>query len=143
MPALIPELSIRDLPRSLAFYRHLGFRVLYDRPEEGFARLALGTAEIMLDQIGIDRDFDTGLGALPGALGRGMNLQIEVDDITPLLAALSKAGHPLHLQPETRWYRAGATELGNRQFIVADPDGYLLRFFQDLGTRPAGQTDAP
>jgi len=26
--------------------------------------------------------------------------------------------------------------VGNRQFVVPDPDGYLLRFFQDLGERP-------
>jgi hypothetical protein len=25
---------------------------------------------------------------------------------------------------------------GNRQFVVADPDGYLLRFFTSLGTSP-------
>lgn len=37
---------------------------------------------------------------------------------------------------EDRWYREGDTELGNRQFVVADPDGYLLRFFTDLGQRP-------
>jgi hypothetical protein len=36
---------------------------------------------------------------------------------------------------EEKWYRANDTQLGNRQFIVQDPDGYLLRFFQDLGTR--------
>ena len=142
MPSLIPELSIRDLPRSLAFYQALGFRTLYDRPEEGFARLALGNAELMLDQIGIGRDFDTDLATLAGPLGRGINLQIEVDDIAPLLDTLSRAGHPLHLPPETRWYRAETQEFGNRQFIVADPDGYLLRFFQDLGSRRAGPPDA-
>jgi catechol 2,3-dioxygenase-like lactoylglutathione lyase family enzyme len=32
---------------------------------------------------------------------------------------------------------AGGAGFGNRQFVVADPDGYLLRFFQDLGERPA------
>ena len=26
-------------------------------------------------------------------------------------------------------------EVGNRQFIVLDPDGYMLRFAQDLGKR--------
>jgi hypothetical protein len=36
---------------------------------------------------------------------------------------------------EERWYRRGDTRLGNHQFVVADPDGYLLRFFQDLGER--------
>ena len=38
---------------------------------------------------------------------------------------------------EERWYRVGAEARGNRQFWVQDPDGYLLRFFQDLGLRPA------
>ncbi len=31
-----------------------------------------------------------------------------------------------------------APEVGNRQFVVQDPDGYLLRFFSDLGERPSG-----
>jgi len=30
-------------------------------------------------------------------------------------------------------------EAGNRQFIVADPDGYLLRFFSDVGRRPVAR----
>ena len=35
---LVPELTVSDLGRSLAFWRDLvGFGVLYDRPEEGFA----------------------------------------------------------------------------------------------------------
>lgn len=37
---------------------------------------------------------------------------------------------------EERWYRVNEQETGNRQFVVADPDGYLLRFFEDLGLRP-------
>jgi hypothetical protein len=41
---------------------------------------------------------------------------------------------------ETRWYRIGRIERGNRQFVVADPDGYLLRFFEDLGERPGEET---
>jgi hypothetical protein len=36
-----------------------------------------------------------------------------------------------------RWQMQGPTEAGNRQFVVADPDGYLWRPFRDLGTRPA------
>jgi lactoylglutathione lyase len=38
---------------------------------------------------------------------------------------------------EERWYRRGDVLLGQRQFVVQDPDGYLLRFCQDLGSRPA------
>ena len=36
-----------------------------------------------------------------------------------------------------RWQVKGPTEAGNRQFVLADPDGYLWRPFRDLGMRPA------
>lgn len=38
-----------------------------------------------------------------------------------------------------RWTTEGPTEAGNRQFVVADPDGYLWRPFCDLGVTPALQ----
>ena len=135
--SLVPELEVTDTPASLAFYTQvLGFAVVYDRPEEGFAYLRLGTAELMLDQYNLGRSFDTAGTPMTRPFGRGVNLQIRVDDIAPLLANLAAINHPLHLPVEDRWYRKGAVETGNRQFIVADPDGYLLRFYQDLGERP-------
>ena len=36
---------------------------------------------------------------------------------------------------EERWYRQQQTENGNRQFVVVDPDRYLLRFYTYLGKR--------
>lgn len=137
--ALVPEFAVSDWRRSKAFYCGvLGFACAYERPEEGFCYLRLGDAELMLDQIGQGRTF--GNGHLPTSypFGMGLNVQICVPAIEPLVAALAKARHPLFLPVEERWYRIGETEGGNRQFVVADPDGYLLRFFQDLGTRPAG-----
>lgn len=136
--ALVPELAVSDWRRSKAFYcTILGFGCIHERPEEGFCHLRLGAAELMLDQIGCGRDFDG--GHLPEAppFGRGVNLQIRVPAIAPLLGALARAGHPLFLPEEERWYRTGTEEAGNRQFVVADPDGYLLRFFEDLGCRRA------
>ena len=134
---LTPELSVSDWRASLRFYRDiLGFTVDYQRPEEGFAFLRLGEARLMIDQIGLGRDFDG--GHLPDAhpFGRGVNLQIEVADAAALAGALRAQGIPLLLPIEDRWYRKGDQETGNRQFVVADPDGYLLRFFEDLGLRP-------
>ena len=69
--------------------------------------------------------------------GRGINFQITVDDVAPILAGLDAAGWPLFLDPEEVWYRAGTSETGVRQFLVQDPDGYLVRFSQGLGLRPA------
>jgi hypothetical protein len=36
---------------------------------------------------------------------------------------------------EEAWYRQDAILLGCRQFLVQDPDGYLLGFSEDIGTR--------
>ncbi len=134
--ALVPEFAVSDWIASKAFYCDvLGFACQYERPEDGFCYLSLGQAEVMIDQIGEGRTFDD--GHLPKAypFGRGLNVQIEVPDVAPLLKALKDAGVPLYLEVEDKWYRKSAIEVGNRQFVVADPDGYLLRFFQSLGSR--------
>jgi hypothetical protein len=34
------------------------------------------------------------------------------------------------------WYRQDAVLHGQRQFFVADPDGYLYRFYEYIGERP-------
>ena len=131
-----PEFAVRDWRKSKHFYcAILGFTCLYERPEEGFCAISYEEAELMLDQIGLGRSFGSFDLPASGPLGLGVNIQIEVSDITPLLAALKRARYPLVLPPEERWYRIGNKEEGNRQFIVADPDGYLLRFFSDIGTR--------
>lgn len=59
LPALTPELLVSDLPGSLAFYlQTLGFRLLFERPEAGFAAIALGEAALMLEQIDPDAPQD-------------------------------------------------------------------------------------
>ena len=91
---LVPELSVRDLAKSLAFWcGACGFAVIYDRPEHGFACIQRGSARVMLDQLGTDRDWVT--GPLEPPLGRGINLEIAVEDIAPILVALAAVGWPL------------------------------------------------
>ena len=54
--ALVPELAVFDWSVSRDFYVELiGFDVLYERAEEGFSFLTLGTAQLMIDQIGLGR----------------------------------------------------------------------------------------
>ena len=69
--------------------------------------------------------------------GRGINLQIKTSDVAALNATVLAAGYSPLIPLEERWYRTRSDEAGLRQFVVADPDGYLLRFFNDLGRRPA------
>ncbi len=48
---IIPEIDVTDLSVSLKFYCEvLGFKVLYDRPEERFAMIDLAGARLMLEQ---------------------------------------------------------------------------------------------
>ncbi len=142
-PVLVPELGVSDWSASRAFYVDvLGFDVRYDRPEDGFSYLSLGGADLMLDQNGMGRTYEGGYRPSARPFGRGTNLQIAVPDLTPFLDALSAAGHPLFIAPETAWYRRNEEEVGQRQFVVADPDGYPLRFCASLGTRPASAATA-
>jgi catechol 2,3-dioxygenase-like lactoylglutathione lyase family enzyme len=134
--ALVPELGVSDWPTSRAFYCDLiGFAVAYERPEEGFSYLTLGEAQLMIDQIGLGRTFDIEEAPIERPFGRGLNLQILVPEVSAILDRLAAAGVALYLPLEEKWYRRGDQEVGNRQFAVADPDGYLLRLYEDLGIR--------
>ncbi|CAM5773125.1 hypothetical protein LMIY3S_04073 [Labrys miyagiensis] len=138
---LVPELIVLDIGRSLAFWVDLiGFRISYDRPEEGFAYLDRNGAAVMLEQRDpAARQWITDTLARP--FGRGINFQIEVSGVGPILARLGEANWPLYMDCEDKWYRVGACEVGQRQFLVQDPDGYLLRVAEDLGERPLAAGD--
>jgi catechol 2,3-dioxygenase-like lactoylglutathione lyase family enzyme len=135
---LTPELEVEDLDRSLAFYTGvLDFTVRYARPEERFVLLELQVANLMLEEAaGPGRRFH--IAPLEHPFGRGVNFQIEVANVDDLHARVLAARSHVVLPMEERWYRRTDHETGNRQFVVADPDGYLLRFFTDLGRRPRG-----
>ena len=133
---LTPELMCRDIKSSLSFYLDvLGFKVQYQREEEGFAMLERQGARIMLDELVPDSERSWIAAPLEPPFGRGMNLQIETNDVDGLYAHVQKAGATVFLPIEEKWYRADDVYVGNRQFIVLDPDGYMLRFYQDLGER--------
>jgi catechol 2,3-dioxygenase-like lactoylglutathione lyase family enzyme len=133
---LVPELEVVDLDRSLRFFVDaLGFDVAYDRPAERFSFLSRGQAAVMLEEAaGPGRRFRT--APLEPPFGRGVNFQLAVDDVDEVHRRVVDGGHTIVVPLEERWYEvAPGVEAGNRQFVVADPDGYLWRPFTDLGRR--------
>ena len=86
--------------------------------------------------MGAGRTFDHEGAPATFPFGRGVNFQLAVPSLEPILERLALSGISLFLPPEEKWYRKGDMEDGNRQFIVADPDGYLIRPFESLGERP-------
>jgi catechol 2,3-dioxygenase-like lactoylglutathione lyase family enzyme len=136
MGSLTPELDVSELDRSLAFYVGvLGFAVMFDRPEERFAFLTLEGVHLMLEEAaGPGRRFRT--APLEHPYGRGMNLMFELAEVDHLYSRVEAAGCTIVIPLEERWYRQNEVENGHKQFVVADPDGYLLRFSTFLGQRP-------
>lgn len=140
MMPLTPELCCSNIKNSLVFYTQiLGFSIQYQREEDGFAMLERQGSRIMLDEIrdvsvsGADRTWLSGPLEMP--FGRGINLEIKTSKVDELYDRVQHADANVFLPIEDKWYRANDVEIGNRQFIVLDPDGYMLRFVQELGAR--------
>jgi catechol 2,3-dioxygenase-like lactoylglutathione lyase family enzyme len=143
--ALVPELYVSQLERSLRFYLDLiGFALEYDRPEERFAMLALGAARLMIEEApSLDAATQAELARgewriaeLRHPFGRGVNFELAVPDVAEISARLSAAGHRPLVDTVERCYRVGSSDVRVRQLLVADPDGYLIRPSQILGTSP-------
>lgn len=141
--ALTPELLVSSLDDSLKFYLDvMGFTVQYQRPETRFAMLERQGARLMIDEFAPTGKRPWIAGPLEKPFGRGINLEIQTTDIDALYARVQAAGIPIFLPIEDRWYRADDEYSGCRQFIVLDPDGYMLRMQSDIGTRTRAEMDA-
>ena len=134
--SLVAEFAVLDWRKSLEFYTEcLGFKVTFDRPIEGFVFMEFEGAQVMFYQANLERNLVTDQAPLERPLGRGVNLQIQTKAIAPLIKRLEQTSVQLALAPEERWYRVGEFDIGVLQFAVADPDGYLLRFSEPIGSR--------
>ncbi len=140
---MLPELIVEDLVASVAFYALLGFRIAYQRPAERFAYLTRGAGvDLMLEQANSD-DRLYPRAPLARPYGRGVNLSIDVEDADAVHRALVATGYPVRHSVTERWYERAEDEVGERELTVADPDGYLLRPTQNLGTRPRAAASRP
>ena len=129
----IPELSVSNLENSLIFYTTLGFKVEYERPENRFVFLSMGDIQFMLQELSDNDKWN--LAPLTYPFGNGINFQLEVDSVDKIYFKLKEQNYPIAFDIEENWYRQDDKLLGNKEFLVQDPDGYLLRFSEDLGEK--------
>jgi len=119
----------------------LGFKVAVERPEREFAYLTRdGRVDLMLQWADGPRE-RLRTASLERPYGRGVSLMIPCDDVGALFSAVVALGGevmtPIEerhhdfdvVQPTARWPQVGSRRIVNRQFVVADPAGYLLRFY--------------
>ena len=130
---LIPELSVTNLEKSLEFYKTVGFKIEYERKENKFVFLSLGEIQFMLQETTGDDKWEVAPLVYP--FGNGINFQLEVEDSTAIYEKLKNNNYKIIFDMEENWYRQDNKLLGNKEFLVQDPDGYLLRISEDLGER--------
>lgn len=130
---IIPELSVTNLEKSLKFYKIASFKIEYERPENKFVFISLGQIQFMLQEISGNDKWD--VGTLKYPFGNGINFQLEVENLDEIYNNLKNANYTITFEIEENWYRQDDKLLGNREFLIQDPDGYLLRFSEDLGEK--------
>ena len=122
--SLIPELSVSNIAISKNFYKTIGFEIVYERKKNKFCFLQLENNQIMIEQ----QNDNWNTGSLEYPFGRGINISMQVSDIDALYKRLKEQNIKMFLELETHKYRVNDEICEDKEFLVQDPDGYLLRF---------------
>ena len=122
---MIPELSVFDIEQTKKFYNDLGFKIEYERPEEKFVFMSFQDSQFMFEQI---HDNGWNIGELIYPLGRGINFSIAVDDIEGLYKLVKTLNLEIYRELNRSIYQVNGTEETQTEFLIQDPNGYLLRF---------------
>lgn len=122
--SLIPELSVSNIEKSLEFYTSIGFKVMYERKEDKFYFLQLEENQIMIEQI--NENWNT--GALEYPFGRGINISMSINDIDKYYDEIVKKNIKLFKEMKVSKYQVNDEIYEDKEFLIQDPDGYLLRF---------------
>ncbi len=122
---MIPELSVFDIEQTKRFYNDLGFKIEYERPEEKFVFMSFQDSQFMFEQI---HDNGWNIDELIYPLGRGINFSIAVDDIEELYKLVKTLNLEIYRELNRSIYQVNGTEETQTEFLIQDPNGYLLRF---------------
>ncbi|MBN1042254.1 VOC family protein [Clostridium botulinum] len=124
---LVPELSVEDIEKSKEFYIDiLGFKLEYERIEDKFAFISFEEAQIMIEEI--NEYWNTATLEYP--FGRGINFQINVSSFDGIISSLNKNNVEVFRDVKINTYEGNGEAYVEKEILVQDPDGYLLRFSQ-------------
>lgn len=122
--SLIPELSVSDIETSKIFYEDLGFKIVYERPENKFCFMQLENNQIMIEE----KNDNWNVGKLEYPYGNGINISMSVNDVEYLYKIFKNKQIKFFLELQVNEYRVDNTMFQDKEFLLQDPDGYLLRF---------------
>lgn len=122
--SLIPELSVTNIEKSKEFYLNLGFKIMYERKEDKFCFLYLEDNQIMIEEI----NNNWNVGEMKYPFGNGINISMTVSDIDSFYENIISKKIVLFRKIKTSKYRVDDIIYEDKEFLLQDPDGYLLRF---------------
>ena len=122
---MILELSVFDILQTKKFYKELGFKIEYERQKEKFIFMSFQGSQFMFEQIH-DEGWNTGELSYP--LGRGINFSIAVEDVEELYKLVKTLNFEIYKELTRNKYQVNGTEETQIEFLIQDPNGYLLRF---------------
>lgn len=122
--SLIPELSVTNIEKSKKYYLNLGFKIMYERKEDKFCFLYLEDNQIMIEEI----NNNWNVGEMKYPFGNGINISMTVSDIDSFYESIISKKNVLFRKIKTSKYRVDDIIYEDKEFLLQDPDGYLLRF---------------
>ena len=123
--SLIPELSVSSIEASKDFYvNELGFKIEYERKEDKFIYISFEGNQIMLQEI--NNNWSVGLLEYP--FGRGINFEMTVSNVDKFYNNVKASNITLFKDLIINKYRKDNETIIQKEFLIQDPDGYLLRF---------------
>lgn len=125
--SLIPELSVQDIEKSKAFYIEiLQFKIEYERPKDLFVFISKEGNQLMLEQ----ENGHWATADLQYPYGRGVNFEMAVSNIEALYQRILEFGITAFRELKVSRYMILGESTEQKEFLVQDPDGYLLRFVE-------------
>jgi catechol 2,3-dioxygenase-like lactoylglutathione lyase family enzyme len=119
---LVTEIVVRDIGRSTEFYRRLGFELLRDGGD--FAELAWEDHRLFLAELSAFHDVRrVELPAVPTF--PLANVRVMVPNVDDYWRLANEIGARIVIPIADRYY-------GLRDFLIADPDGFGVRFASPL-----------
>jgi catechol 2,3-dioxygenase-like lactoylglutathione lyase family enzyme len=122
---LVTEIVVSDIRRSTEFYRRLGFSLLRDGGD--FVELTWDNHRLFLAESSAFRDVDHGELPAPPQLPLA-NIRVMVPKVDDHWQLANQIGARIIAPIADRYY-------GLRDFIIADPDGFGIRFASILDAR--------
>lgn len=122
--SLIPELSVSNIEKSKKFYENLGFKIIYERIENKFCFMQIEDNQIMIEE----KNDNWSVGKLEYPYGNGINISMAISDIENMYNELKRKQIDFFMDIKVSEYRVNGKIYQDKEFLIQDPDGYLLRF---------------